>query len=213
LNRYLVFILLVILAISGIQAESPSASIAVSLDRSKYVLSQTELPIYELITPDVNKSYAESLAYSLFSIREISAEDRGDAFVVNRGSESFEIDKRDGSMWYADYSKLWNVSLGLEIPTPAVSQRQAHDWLIEKGILPDEARFASIGSTNVTTYDVNAKRTLSKILQYNVNYEFDMGGTPIAGDAAQISVMIGEGGDIVGFNWKWREPNLLQTQL
>jgi hypothetical protein len=198
-------IMLIILLCSGSDTAVPVSG--ASINQSRYVLSQTELPIYELITPDVNKTYAESLAYSLFDIRDISAEDRGDAFLVNRSSESFEIDKRDGSMWYADYNKLWNISLGIEIPSPAVCQRQAYDWLTEKGILPDEASFASIGSTNVTTYNIDAKRTLSKTIQYNVNYEFNISGIPIAGDAAQIAVMIGEGGDIVGFNWKWREPN------
>ena len=206
MDRNLVFAILLIFILSGIQTESSNTNTTISFMNPEYVLSGTELPIYELITPDVNDSYAESLAYSLFDISDTVAEEGDDAFFVTRGSESFEIDKRDGSMWYADYNKLWNISLGIEIPSPAVCQRTADNWLTENGLLPEEASFVSIGSTNATAYNLDADRTLSKILQYNINYEFTIDDIPVSGDAAQISVMIGEGGDIVGFDWKWREP-------
>jgi len=206
MNRNVVFLLLLIFMLSGIQTDSPNTNVAISVERPEYVLSQTELSIYELITPDVNDSYTESLVYSLFDIRDTPAEEREDAFFVNRGDESFEIDKRDGSMFYADYSKLWNISLGIELPTPAVAERYAYNWLTENGIFPEGASLANIGSTNVTTYNLDLDRTLSKTIQYNINYEFTISDIPVSGDAAQICVMIGEGGDKVGFDWKWREP-------
>jgi len=206
MNRNVVFLLMLIFVLSGIQTDAPVTNVIISFESPQYALSETEVPIYELITPDVNQSYAQSLALSLFDIRDVVAEESGDVFYVNRGSESFEIDKRDGSMFYADYSKIWNISLGVEIPTPAVCQRTADDWLIENGIFPDAASLVSIGSTNATMYNIDAERSLSKILQYNINYEFTVGDIPVSGDTAQISVMIGEGSDILGFNWKWREP-------
>jgi len=206
MNRNVVLLALIIFILAGIPTDVPDNNITIRVDSPNYVLSQTEMPIYELITPDVNQSYAQSLAYSLFDIRDIVAEESEGIFYVTRGSESFEIDKKDGSIWYADYSKLWNISLGAEIPTPAVCNRSVENWLSEKGLLRDEARFASIGSTNATAYNIDADRFNSKILQYNINYEFMVGEYPIAGDAAQITVMIGEGGDTVGFDWKYREP-------
>ena len=200
------FAILLLFILSGIQTESPNTNMAISLQRPEYVLSETELSIYELITPDVDDSYAESLAYSLFDIRDTPAEEGEDSFFVTRGSESFEIDKRDGSMWYADYSKLWNISLGANLYTPAVCQRTANNWLTENEVFPEEARFVSVGSTNATYYNIDADRALSKVLQYNVNYEFSIGDIPVSGDAAQISLMMGDGGSIIGFDWKWREP-------
>ncbi|MHA1137888.1 MAG: DUF6345 domain-containing protein [Candidatus Thorarchaeota archaeon] len=206
MNRNVVLLVLLIFMLSGISTEVPDNDVTIRFESPNYVLSQTEMPIYELITPEVNQSYAQSMAYSLFDIRDTLAEENEGIYFVNLGDRSFEIDEKDGSMWYADYSKLWNVSLGIEIPTPAACQRDADDWLVEKGILPDEASFASIGTTNATMYTPDGETYNSKILQYNVNYEFSLGDYPIAGDAAQITVMIGEGGDTVGFDWKWREP-------
>ena len=92
------------------------------------------------------------------------------------------------------------------MPTPPLCQTTADAWLREKGLLPDNAVFVNVGSTNVTTYNMDADRIQTKVLQRHVNYEFMMNDIPITGDTAQITVMIGEGGETVGFNWKWREP-------
>jgi hypothetical protein len=163
------------------------------------------MPIYELITPEVSESNTEEMARSLFDISEIQAVEAEGVWVVSYLNETFEMDRRDGSIWYADYSKLWNVALGIEVPTPSSCQATADAWLREKGLLPANAVLANIGSTNVTAYNPDADETLSKVLQWHVNYEFTIGEFPVSGEAAQISVMIGNNGDIVGFDWKWRD--------
>ncbi|MGY5857723.1 MAG: DUF6345 domain-containing protein [Candidatus Thorarchaeota archaeon] len=206
LNRNVIFIVLFIFVLSGIPTDVPDTNVTISFEKPNYVLSQTEMPIYELITPDVNQSYVQDMARSLFVLSDTVAEENEGVFFVNRGTESFEMDTKDGSMWYADYSKIWNVSLGIEVPTAESCRTTADAWLREKGILPSAASFVSVGTTNATTYTPDGEAYASKILQYNVNYEFTLGDYPIAGDAAQITVMIGEGGDTVGFDWKWREP-------
>jgi hypothetical protein len=108
-------------------------------------------------------------------------------------------------MWYADYDKIWNVALGIEVPTPEYCQTTADAWLREKGILPDNAVLKDIGSTNVSAYNPDAAELRTKVLQWHVNYEFMIGDLPVAGETAQISVMIGNNGDMVGFDWKWRD--------
>lgn len=207
MNRnILLFMMLILLSVS-VTDEGAAPTITVKgVDHSKYVISETEMPIYELVTPEVNESRTEQLARSLTPIPEISAEEADGRFVVTYLNQTFEMDRRDGSMWYADYDKLWNVALGIEVPTPESCRRTADAWLNEKGLLPDNAVFANIGSTNATFYNPDSERTLSKVLQYHVNYEFEIDDYPIAGETAQISVIIGEGGDTLGFNWKWREP-------
>ncbi|MCK5264811.1 MAG: hypothetical protein KAR03_04325, partial [Candidatus Thorarchaeota archaeon] len=150
MNRNVVFLLLLIFLLSGVNTDTPENTVTLSLERPEYVLSQTEMSIYELITPEVNATYAQSLAYSLFDIRDTLAEESEGIYFVNLGNRSFEINTKDGSMWYADYDLLWNISLGIEIPTPDACKRDADAWLTEKGILPTSASFASIGSTNAT---------------------------------------------------------------
>jgi len=194
--------LLLVVSVSD-EAEAPS-SVDV-FDSSKFVISQTEmLSIYELITPDVNQSYTQYLARTLFGLTDTQAEEAEGMFVVNSGNRTFEVDS-DGSYWYADYDKLWNVSLGSEVPTPAICKRDADAWLQLNGLLPANAVFANMGSTNVTAYNPDAEETREKVLQWHVNYEFAIDDIPITGQAAQISVMVGDNGDIVGFDWKWRE--------
>ncbi|MGQ4911566.1 MAG: DUF6345 domain-containing protein [Candidatus Thorarchaeota archaeon] len=205
MNRNALHLLLVILLLSALPVGPSESADTTNREPPAYVISQTEMPIYEMITPEINQSYTQDMARDLFGISDTLAEEYEGVFYMTRGTETFEIDSSDGSMWYADYSKLWNVSLGIEIPTAEAAKSNADTWLSEKGILPEEASFVSVGSTNVTAKSLDDGTTRSKVLQWHVNYEFTIGDTPIAGETAQITVMIGERGDTVGFNWKWRD--------
>lgn len=205
MNRNVVFLVLLIFMLSGISTKVPDTSVTIRVERPDFVLSQTEMPIYEFIPPVVNLSYTEDMAYSLFEFRDSSPEDTEDKYVVNSGNKTFEIDKHDGSMWYADYDKLWNIALGIEVPTPSACRADADAWLAEKGILPSNYVFDNFGSTNATAWNIDARDSQSKVLQWHVNYVMFLGDISVSGPGEQISVMIGEGGDIVGFNWNHRE--------
>jgi hypothetical protein len=207
LKRDAILLIILLLCVVSVPAENDTAIVFDKkvIDTSKYVISQTEMPIYELITPEVNETHTELMARSLTPIPEISADETEYGFVVNYLNQTFEMDRRDGSIWYADYDKIWNVALGIEVPTPSACQSTADLWLRDNGLLPDNAVLKNIGSTNVSVYNPDADELLTKVLQWHVNYEFMIGDIPVAGETAQISVMIGEGGDTVGFDWKWRE--------
>jgi hypothetical protein len=205
-----VFLIIVILLMISASGEAAVPVDNVVFKPSKFILSETEIPIYELITPVVNQTYTESLAYILFGFRDSLAEEVEGRYIVNSGNKSFEVDSRDGSIWYSDYNRIWNVALGADLPSPGTCHEIADSWLSNNGLLPDSAVFKNIGSTNVSAYNLNDERSLSKILQYHVNYEFVQNDIPIAGAAAQISVIIGDGVSaydrILGVDWKWREP-------
>jgi hypothetical protein len=195
-----------LLLVVSVSDEAATPSNVDVFDSSKFVISQTEmLSIYELITPEVNQSHTQYLARTLFGLTDSLAEEVEGRYVVSSGNRSFEVSTVDGSIWYADNDKLWNVSLGIEETTPEDCKATADAWLRVKGLLPANAVFANIGSTNATAYNPDAGETRSKVLQYHVNYEFVIDDIPVTGEAAQISVMIGEGGETLGFNWKWRE--------
>jgi hypothetical protein len=177
----------------------------VTQDSLNFVLSQTEMPIYKIVTPEVNVTYAQSLLSSLFSIYDVlPIEDEG-RYIANFGNRSFEVDSSDGSLWYADYSKLWNISLDVGETTPSECHIAADEWLAEKGLYPSNAVFVNVGNTSATIYDVDTAETASKVLQYHVNYEFLINEIPITGETAQISVIMGEGCEIIGLDWRWRD--------
>ena len=98
MNRNVVFVVLLIFVLSGISTEVPDNDVTIRFESPNYVLSQTEMPIYELITPEVNATYAQSLANSLFDIRDALAEESEGIHFVNLGNKSFEINSKDGSM-------------------------------------------------------------------------------------------------------------------
>lgn len=210
-DMLLLIILFILVASAADTAESPERTLTYS--SSKFVLSQTEMPIYEIVTPDVSLSYAEDLAYSMFGIRDPAAAEVEGVYVINSGNKSFEVDSRDGSIWYADYEKLWNISIPIDRTTPVQCRTGADTWLSEHELFPSNAIFKNIGNTTATVYDTDTGESESQILQYHVNYEFTVGEYPITGETAQISVMMGEGGGIVGFDWLSRdiEPDVYAT--
>lgn len=126
MNRNILLFRLLILIFASVTDEraAPIKTIK-GVDHSKYVISQTEMPIYELVVPEVNESRTGQLARSLTPIPEISAEEADGRFVVSYLNQTFEMDRRDGSMWYADYDKLRNVALGIEVPSPSSCRRTA----------------------------------------------------------------------------------------
>ena len=112
MKRDAILLMILVLIVVSMPVETDSTTVSPKVfDSSKYVISQTEMPIYELITPEVNASYTEEMAQSLTPITKVSAEETELSFVINHQNQTFEIDRRDGSMWYADYDKLWNVAM------------------------------------------------------------------------------------------------------
>ncbi|MGD9397427.1 MAG: DUF6345 domain-containing protein [Candidatus Thorarchaeota archaeon] len=177
-----------------------------------FILSQTEMPVYELVTPVVNETYVQSLASSLFGIHDIMAQETEGIYYVNWSNSYLEVDSTDGSIWFADYDRLWNISSGDELPDATESQTIAEAWLDEKGLVPANAEFAGIGTTNMTIYNPETEVMHSKIINYHFDYEFAINDIPIAEESAGIKVVIGETGaitgpaeNIVGFDWKWRD--------
>lgn len=196
---------MILLVVVSATDEAAAPSNAVTREPLDFVLSQTEMPIYEMTIPTVNASYAQSLASSLFGIYDVLAEEVEGIYVANWSNSYLEVDSTDGSIWFANYDKLWNISLGVGATTPGECSVLADEWLAENGLFPANAFHTNIGNTSAIAYNIDSGESLSKILQYHVNYEFTIGEFPITGESAQVSVMMGEGGEIIGFDWKWRD--------
>ncbi|TFG30090.1 hypothetical protein EU528_08710 [Candidatus Thorarchaeota archaeon] len=212
-DAILLFLMFLLVVSASDQVTAP-ADMA-TYEPMKFVLTQTEMPIYELVTPEVNETYVQSLASSLFGIHDVIAEETEGIYFVNWSNSYLEVDSTDGSIWFADYDRLWNISSGDELPNATESQTIAEAWLDENGLVPANGEFAGIiGTTNVTIYNIETHVTHSKLLNYHFNYEFAVDDIPIAEESAGIKVVIGESSNmvstaqnIVGFDWKWRDIN------
>ena len=212
MKRDIVLLIVMLLLVVSFADESQTYQDVVVANPMNYVLSQTEMPIYELITPVVNESYVQSLASSLFGIHDVMAEETEGIYYVQWGNSCLEVDSADGSIWYADYDRLWNISSGDELPNQGDSQDLVEAWVDETGLIPANGAFKGVGFTNATIYNAETHDMYSKIIHYHFNYDFYVDDFPIAEEAAQISVIVGESGDIPGssqnivaLDWKWRD--------
>ncbi|TFG29842.1 hypothetical protein EU527_15285 [Candidatus Thorarchaeota archaeon] len=212
-REVILLFLMFLLVVSASDQAAPPADM-VTFEPMNFVLSQTEMPIYELLTPDVNETYVQSLASSLFGIHDTLPQETEGIYFVNWSNSYLEVDSTDGSIWFADYDRLWNISSGDELPNATESQTIAEAWLDENGLVPANAEFAGIGTTNATIYNIETHVMHSKILNYHFNYDFAIDDFPIAEECASIKVIIGDEGEvpgpaqsIVGFDWKWRDIN------
>ena len=85
-----------------------------------FVLSQTDVPIYELITPEVNESYVQSLASSLFGLHDLVAQETEGIYFVNWSNSYLEVDSSDGSIWFAASEPAF-LSLAVKITKTSFS--------------------------------------------------------------------------------------------
>jgi len=205
-----VVFLLMLLLLVGVSSSAAATPGVDAPGIPSYTLSATEMGVYSWITPAVNSSYASSMAIATSGMRGTPELVNG-MYVVTFGNRTFEMDTRDGSMRYSDYSILNNISLGIEIPTPESCRTIAEDFLLMHDLLPDGAVFSNVGSTEASALNPVTLEALSKILHYQVNYEFSIGEYAIRGPRAQVSVTVGEGGEVIGFDYSWREMVLHST--
>jgi hypothetical protein len=168
------------------------------------VLQQQELPIYQIVSPFVEPANVSAWAETLFGLAgEVITE--GENFVLRQGNQTFEMGRETGFMWYADHSKLWNVSYDPVLPSLESCRGIADDFLRTYTLLPQNLTFLGYGSSNATGYNPETQEIKSKLLNIKVNYGFEMNGLPVVGPYGRISLFIGDGGDIIGFNWAYQE--------
>lgn len=176
-----------------------------------YRLSAETANVYRLITPEVNQSTANSAAQSLFSLRTTEPLDYEGLYFVNSGNKTFEMDTRDGSMFYADYSRYFNPAIPAIDLSPAACKDVADAFLMGHDLLPEGAFYAGTGVDAAAAFNPLTEEEQTRILHYQINYEFDVDGLPVTGPGAQIAVTVGAGLQIAAFDWNWRELEPVDT--
>ena len=160
--------------------------------------------IYKTKVPTVTPELVISKAKGIFGLSGALVE-RDEAYIISVGNRTFCMLKASGIIWYADYSKLWNVSITPRLLPTDACREIADIFLRQYDLMPDYAVFKRFGFTNLTAYNTETKDTKQKLLNVQVIYGFEVGGYPFEGPGAQIIFYIGDLGEIVGFNWGWRD--------
>ncbi|MHA2384827.1 MAG: DUF6345 domain-containing protein [Candidatus Thorarchaeota archaeon] len=205
-------ILLLILLVLVCSSTAPYEAQAVEYHNPpSYRLTAETANVYHMITPEVNQSTANSAALSLFSLRTTEPLDYEGIHFVNSGNKTFEIDTRDGSMFYADYSRYYNPAMPAIDLSPVACKDVADAFLMGHELLPEGAFYAGTGVDAAAAFNPLTEEEQTRILHYQINYEFEVDGMPVTGPGAQIAVTVGAGLDIVAFDWNWRELEVVDT--
>ncbi|MHA1504801.1 MAG: hypothetical protein ACTSPT_06380, partial [Candidatus Heimdallarchaeota archaeon] len=170
-----------------------------------------EAQIFQTVPVDLNLTYVQFVASEFMTIGGTTSQTE-DLIILSDGSKTFEMYTACGSIWYADESKLWNVSNGDDLPEFA-SIKDIAGAFIAKSSYCITPQLTYYGSTNATAFDPVTEETQEKILNLNVNYGYELNGIKLGGPGATSSVSIGDGGEIIGFNWIYREVIPLHYEL
>ena len=154
--------------------------------------------IFGTIPVDLNQTYAQTLAYDLFRLTGTISEFE-DIIRIENGSETFEMYTECGSIWYADESKLWNVSYSPDLLDLPESKIQTDKWITSNPYFAP-TQLSYFGSTNASAYNIVTHEMSEKLMNINVNYGFELGGLRLGGPGATSSISLGDKGEIIGFN-------------
>ena len=158
--------------------------------------------IYQTVPIEVNSTYVRNLATELLGFGGTLSES-DESFIISEGNKTFEVDKRSGSIWYSDFSQMWNISYTPDLPDLATCNTTAFNFIEGTSIYVEPSEF-TFGSTNATAYNTETRDTIEKILDFKVIFGFELDGIPLGGPGGTSSVTIGHGGEVIGFDWIYR---------
>lgn len=167
------------------------------------VKAASEYKVYQLVQPIVTTQNVSNIAQNLFNITSPVVQENDELYFVNNSYPKYlEVYKVSGCIWYTDWSKMYNESYQPTLPSESAALATAESFLDLHKMKPQEAYFVGFGYTQTEIMGTTNASILSSV---DVLYSFNTtDGIPIEGAGAKIRVSIGQGGEIIGFHWVWR---------
>ena len=163
--------------------------------------------VYKAVRPEEGPEGVLEMAWAFFGITG-PVEVLPDRYIIkdiDHPSRIFEYYLASGSFWYGDLDKLWNEAYMPEaLPSPDAAKYIADSFLEQYGLMPREAYFSGVVSTETVIY-YGANRTERITNCRDVIYNMMIGDLIVDGPGAEIKVSIGEEGQIIGLLWSWRK--------
>jgi len=130
--------------------------------------------------------------------------DRGGVFTLDEGSKSLRIMGDTGAMMFGD-----NAQLGApgpkNLPNAGQAGAQAAQFVQANGLLPQEAQRGNTEVVNLLRQNQAGGASTTQAQEIHVNYRFRLGGKEVEGPGAKATVIVGAGGEVIGFAKSWRE--------
>jgi len=180
----------------------------------------SEFMIYEVNPVTVLPEYVQNLTSTVFSLNMTPPPP------VNQTAEFFwsqldtlylECCKDSGSIWFADFSKLYNEEyVPADLPSEEDAKAIAEEFLgslMEQGLIPErEIGFFAIDQTQTANFDIGTNEMETAINHLDVLYGFVQESIQYPGtnftmcqEGAKIRVSIGDKGEIIGLHCVWRD--------
>jgi Family of unknown function (DUF6345) len=171
-----------------------------------YGRGRKSLPIFRLVSPNVNEKSVEEPAKNVFGI----------AGKVTRAEGRLSV--RSGTKLVE--AQMWNPQMTPQLPDQNEARTIAESFLSRHKLLPQAERdqaftvsFANIGGTYASVFDVPAKQRKDRRLDIQVNYSTKINiakpGSkstllPVIGGGDEFNVTLGDKGMVIGFEGLWR---------
>ena len=168
------------------------------------------LSVYETGSPNwVTPQNVLDIAVDVFNITASidDVESFTEGYFVNSSYPLYLEVYFSGSIWYCDHSKFFDESYDPALPSESSAESLAEQFLNDHQVYlrPDNAIYHNIGYTTTTTYDCALETVTSNITNnLNVNFAYQVDGYPVRGPGAEITVTLGDGGEIIGFHRVWK---------
>lgn len=184
-----------------------------------------KLPVFKLQSPQADQARATALITDLHkgAPHQIQKLDRADAVVSQVAGKMVEVNKRSGSVFIADSTKLWNPALKPTLPPQQQSRTIAENFMTKHKLMSkvdgrlSRANFDGFSQTKALS-SVPGSQVV--VLDTQVNYKVEVNvnaagrsmSLPVVGGGGKFKVSIGDRGDVVGFHGNWRGIDKVQSE-
>jgi len=163
--------------------------------------------LYRVIPQIVDTSYVQNIAQKIGLSGTTVHYDDGFYHVTN-SSRVLIVSEVTGAFCYIDADKVY-VPLKYPqkyLPPPESARSIAESYLIARGLMPADASFTEVlNTTQAYVEKETGMVTGSNVLDREVFFGHFLGDYPVAGQAGRIKVFVGDGGEVTGVLYLWRE--------
>jgi len=129
---------------------------------------------------------------------------RGGVLALDQGSKILRIDPNTGAMFYEDTSQV-GARGARSLPNTGQAGSRADQFVRNNDLLPQSASRRNVEVVSLLRQNQQGDQTSSEPHEVHVNYEFKLRGKPVEGPGAKATVVLGQGGEVIGFYKAWRE--------
>ncbi len=167
------------------------------------------LSIYRLAPQETSVRRLAALGHRIFGLHDdFTLDDTRDGKVLRNGKRVVEIASASGAVWAADESQMWKPEIRAELLGEAEAIAKARDFLRRNQLLPELDTPFSYGKPVVggTHFALRTDRKReNRRLDVHVVFPVEIDKIPVVGGGGDISVTLGNKGNIIGFNGGWRK--------